>query len=567
LNGKIIETSAVKSSWDSDYNPEDEDDESHARPSSSLVSSYFKMTGNRIDDDRKDKMRDIILSKDLGLIGSYRKEIQEYCSDDTKKCLELWGKLWAELSKARRYKLEHALCRGEYKAFSSLMETKGYPVDVQALTKFISKVDDAKFSLQEEINSFFPETPFFMRKFMPRKKEWKPYSMNQANVCDAIFKKYPNLKDSWPKTDKGSPSLSSKTIDKMLHFRHNYPSDDPAAQLVRYKRFLSSCSGFTKNEKNKGRPEFLDYLGSDGRARPDMNAFGSSTSRSQPRAKSFIFAKAAWMRTLVQPKKGSVIIGGDYSSQEVLIQACLSGDTNLFNSYSSGDVYLSFAKLAGAVPKDGTKSQYKKERDLFKSTFLGLGFGMGPSKLALKLTQDTGVAKTVEDALQLKNSFVASYSIYDGWRNLKSSEYKRSKMLQLEDGWILWGDEKSMNSVKNFPVQGNASAIMRRAVKYCYQKGLPIIFTLHDALYIEVPFDNWAKKALIFSDCLRRAFVDVLTEKGNNNKSWASEIRVDLKAWGPDLSEGKEFGISTSPMFIDERSVKDYEFFKGFLTA
>ena len=59
------------------------------------------------------------------------------------------------------------------------------------------------------------------------------------------------------------------------------------------------------------------------------------------------------MRSLCRPPKGKIIVGIDYKSEEFLISGLLANDKNMLDAYESGDVYLYFAKLAGAVPKDG----------------------------------------------------------------------------------------------------------------------------------------------------------------------------------------------------------------------
>src|SRR5829696_9155657 len=54
-------------------------------------------------------------------------------------------------------------------------------------------------------------------------------------------------------------------------------------------------------------------------------------------------------------------------------------------AYDSGDPYLAFAKQAGAVPPDATKQSHKRERDVFKTVLLGVGYGMEADALAGRL--------------------------------------------------------------------------------------------------------------------------------------------------------------------------------------
>ena len=51
-----------------------------------------------------------------------------------------------------------------------------------------------------------------------------------------------------------------------------------------------------------------------------------------------------------------------YAQQELFIAAVLSNDPNMIEAYQSGDPYLAFAKLAGAVPADATKETHGNHR-------------------------------------------------------------------------------------------------------------------------------------------------------------------------------------------------------------
>jgi DNA polymerase-1 len=77
------------------------------------------------------------------------------------------------------------------------------------------------------------------------------------------------------------------------------------------------------------------------------------------------------LRSLIKPEKGKVLAYIDYSQQEFLIAAALSDDQEMKATYSTGDPYLAFAKQAGIVPLEATKSTHKAARDLSKACVLG----------------------------------------------------------------------------------------------------------------------------------------------------------------------------------------------------
>ena len=101
-------------------------------------------------------------------------------------------------------------------------------------------------------------------------------------------------------------------------------------------------------------------VGPDGRNRVSLSAFRAKTSRNQPSATKFVFGPATWIRSLIRPREGTALAYIDWSSAEFGIAASLSGDQAMKAAYSSGDPYLTFAKMAGAVPSEATKTSHRR---------------------------------------------------------------------------------------------------------------------------------------------------------------------------------------------------------------
>src|SRR5215467_3430249 len=100
-------------------------------------------------------------------------------------------------------------------------------------------------------------------------------------------------------------------------------------------------------------------VGRDGRNRTVLWPFSSKTSRTQPKAKHWIFSPSVWLRSLIKPEPSRAIAYIDYSSMEFGAAAALSdGHTGPHNSmlelYRSGDPYLNFGKLLGLIAPDAT---------------------------------------------------------------------------------------------------------------------------------------------------------------------------------------------------------------------
>jgi len=529
------------------YETEADDSVSSSKPSYSLGSAVYKLLGKRIDLAEKETIRDIIIR---GIdVEIHREEILKYCEHDVTNLPLLFKAILAEYRQRLKddaWKLlkGEMLARGDYAARTAIMERDGYPVNVEWMKNFTSSVKPLLSEVAREINQHHP-----MRPFKWDKKEQK-FKQDQNKLKEWIG----TLGLEWPMTEKRGYSLKQENFEKFFPFRHNYPTDNLGAQILRYLNIKQSLNGFVPTKEGK---TIWDSVGTDGRVRPYMNIYGSQTARSQPSSTSFIPLKSAWMRSLIYPELGTFILGADYKSEEFLIAGLLSGDQAMIDAYHSGDVYLWFAKEAGAVPKDGKKEGYKEIRDLFKSTVLGMSFGMRAKSLALKLTSDTGKLVTEEEAQKLIDDFESIFHVYTEWKEDVVFQYETDGYLKLSDGWYMWGDNENNLSVKNFLVQGMGSVIMREAVKLCQMAGLQVIFTLHDALYIQGT--NLVFQAPIFADCMLRAFYNVFGESKD------ATVGLDLYAWSESLFSKEEkittcgWDIDVMPILVDERDENEYK--------
>ena len=79
---------------------------------------------------------------------------------------------------------------------------------------------------------------------------------------------------------------------------------------------------------------------------------------------------------MIKPEPETALAYLDFSSQEIAIAACLSGDEALWQAYTSGDPYIQFAIDAGLAPVGATKESHKAERNACKVIMLGVQYGM-----------------------------------------------------------------------------------------------------------------------------------------------------------------------------------------------
>ena len=93
------------------------------------------------------------------------------------------------------------------------------------------------------------------------------------------------------------------------------------------------------------------------------------------------------LRFAIEAPPGYSILAADYSNIEARIVATLAGETELREGFRSGrDIYSEFASKIYGRPIH--KDTDPKERFVGKTCILGLGYGMGTGKFALKCAQE-----------------------------------------------------------------------------------------------------------------------------------------------------------------------------------
>lgn len=560
VDGKIKFFKKPKPKWERT----EEDSQSGFKPTHSLAEATFKLTGKIRDTEHKTKMRDLIISDPKEFTAEQQKQILAYNMEDVAFLPTIFEREKEEFRKlddttpGSQY-IAEALVRGRYAAHTAIMEANGYPINIEATRNFSQQIPSILLECQRDINVQFPKAKPFKWDKKGR------FSWNQTLTREWIEENADAKRWMW--TDGGQLSLSLEAFEKFFPFKHTYPRGNFGAQIVRFLKLRQSLYGFS--ETGGKRKNFWDSVGSDGRVRPYMNIFGAQSGRSQPGASGFMFLKPAWMRSLVEPAPGRFMAGIDYGQQEFFLSALESNDQMMIEAYLSGDPYLFGAKLAGAIPKNGTKTSHKIERDLFKNTYLGILYGMTKYGLAAKLTGDTGRVYTEEEAQEQIDIFEESFPDYMEWKKDLMHDYEQGASISLPCGWRMWNDNPNIRSVCNVPIQGFGASIMRKAVDEAVARGCQISFTLHDALYIEGDVKNFNRDMENLYLAMKFAFTYYFI--GSEHENVVDHIKLDPFAWSPDFEEDSEKILfkkglrtvcPTSNLYVDERSGDEYEKFK-----
>jgi hypothetical protein len=554
IRGKITLTKPSVSKWE---RTESDDDDTNSKPEYSLASACFKLLDVHVDTARKTRVREIIISGRRAVIESHKSEILEYNESDIvylprlfnaiKEANSSLGVSYADWFKAARL-------RGDYAVATARMVDLGYPINVSKVKKF---VENSKSILEETIEECIAEakqegslSPF---RWVTKQQA---YVQNQNSIQVWVEKQF---KPYWRRTPKHKVSLSKEAFGDW----YNSQSPGFAGAYCRYLKTKQSMSGFIPQKEGSTRKTFWDSVGSDGRVRPYFGIYGAQSSRSQPSATGFIPLKAHWMRNFIEPGPGRALAGIDFASQEFLISAIMSQDQRMISAYLSGDVYLAFGIDAGLIPVDGTKNKYPAARDICKTSVLGMGYDMTNKGLAPRIAAVTGKPFSEGEAQKLIDLFHGTYSTFAEWKSETLYDYKEFGSITLPDGWTMWGDNDNFRSAGNMPIQGCGAVIMREAVKLAQRRGLKVIFTLHDALYIDYPA---FKFEFIYGliDCMQAAFQKVMKPFGNTIK-----IRLEGETWSPQYIQGtkcKLKNVKVLSEYVDDKGAKDLARYRKYLT-
>ena len=399
--------------------------------------TYFGLDG--MEATEKDAMRQLVMRG-----GPHSPEEQsailDYCQSD----VDALGKLLPAMSP--KIDIPRALVRGRYMAAAARMEWNGIPVDVTTLTALRANWESIQHGLIERIDRSYGI--YEGRTF--KAERWEAW-LSAKGI-------------PWPRLESGGLALDDDTFREMAR---TYPVVSPIREL--------------RNSLSKLRLNDL-AVGSDGRNRCLLSAFGSKTGRNQPSNAKFVFGPSAWLRSLIKPGEGTALAYVDYEQQEFGIAAALAGDQAMMTAYSTGDPYLAFAKQAGAVPADATKQSHKTERERFKTCALGVQYGMSAESLARKLDESPARGR---ELIELHR---ATYPTYWRWSDAIRDYAVLNGRLQAVLGWTVHvSDDANPRSLRNFPLQANGGEMLRIACCLATERGIRVAAPIHDALLIEAP--------------------------------------------------------------------------------
>jgi DNA polymerase I len=426
---------------------------------------YFCEDG--IDTAHKTNMRDRIL-QGPPFTAEERELILSYCESDVHALARLVQHIVPTIRS-----LPHATMRAKFMWCVAQQERRGVPLDLPMLTRLREHWDGMQSELVREM-----DTPFGIYEFEDGKPHWR-----KQRFVDYVSRN--NM--SWPAYADGTLDERDQTFREM---EGRYPHIGPLREL-RY-----SVSKLRLNDL---------AVGNDARNRALLGAYGSKTARNQPSNAKYVFGPAKWIRFLITPPPGRVLIHRDYAQQEVRIAAVVSGDAALLEACESGDVYLGLAKQLGLAPADATPETHKPVRTMFKTVVLGIQYGLGARTLA----QRTGIS--LFEAAEILARLRAKFRVFEAYAQSVIDHANLLLEIRTPFDWTMYCPPGiNPRTVRNFPIQSTGAEVLHVACFLAERRGIRIVAPVHDAFVAEADLSCADETSLALDRVMRDASSIVL---------------------------------------------------------
>jgi hypothetical protein len=398
---------------------------------------------------------------------------------------------------ADKIDLDRALYRGLFPPVAAAMEWQGLPIDRSTLDRLRHHWSDIQDRLIGRIDRHHI---YEGRTF--KAARWAAL-MSEKGV-------------PWPRLESGQLDLEDDTFRQISKI---YPE-----LVAPYRELRHALS----------QMRLADLaVGDDNRNRVLSSYFRARTSRSQPSNSKSIMGTSVWLRGLIKPERGRVVIASDYSQQEFGTGAGLAPDLAMQRAYDTGDSYLGFAVEANSVTKaevqhylsrqkerkthdlpfDDTDKAVHAVRELYKPVVLGIQYERTEMGLALALDMQP------IEACRLIDQSHAAFPQFWAWSDARVNYALAHRQTNTVLGWTLHVPPerveeidgcvriKSPNarSVRNFAFQANAAEMTRLAARMAWERGLCVLMTVHDAIMIEADEAGSLDAAAALEACMVEA--------------------------------------------------------------
>jgi len=415
----------------------------------------------------KNLMRDKILS------GQYTPaEVHEYNRTDTVMTHFVLDRI------ADRIPIEHALHRGHYIWALADVEARGLPVDLHAA--------------YDELGDHWQS---IRRYYIERDDEFGLYDSELSFSRDRLEDLVAAKGWDWPRTPTGLLDIRAITLREQAR---RYP------ELRSFQRLQAQVAELRLSK-------LLNTLGTDGFSRCALKPFWTLTSRNLPQGEKdegtgeaetvFLLALPSWLRGLIRPPEGWVVVEIDSSAQEIVIAAGLSGDPALIED-ARHDPYLRFAVRAHLIDRNANPDdpEVKRVRTVCKVCLLASLYGQTPFGLARQL------GCSVTYATDLQRMLAQIYPVFWKWTNDVVAQAQFDLQIVSPFGWPLHVTHKTKRTtLKNFKMQSGGADALRLSVIAAYEAGIWLCAPLHDSLWAMFPVKEYQDQLAVLQRIMARA--------------------------------------------------------------
>lgn len=384
--------------------------------------------------------------------------------------------------------------------------------------------------------------------------DFNPNSFKQVqyymyDVFDLPTHDVSHRKGHHPKLSSGRTSdLPPRTtaMDQLERLAVGYDQSEWIRALIHFrtkrKSLTSYLKGYTPSPKT-------------GRIHPRYLVHGTRTGRLSSRDPNIMNAPHyGYIRQLIVPAEGSILVSVDYSQAELRALCALS------QSQMMAQVYKEGGDLHNIVSTEIFGPGYtKRERMIAKAIVFGLVYGRSISNIA----ETFGL--TMHKAQEYYHTFLGRFDGVEEWM-------ENQKKFALENGYVetptgrrrRFGLITRSNYAEvqrqavNTPVQSVASDFMlislTRLQPYIAAQGGNILFPLHDSIMFELPVDKWKEIVVHIVEVMEAVpeeiFGDFLPFAADCDVGWR---------WGDMREFKRKVHPSGSGLLPIEESLKDYD--------
>lgn len=404
---------------------------------------YFGEDG--IDAAHKKDMRTRII-QGPPFTAQERADILAYCENDVDALVRLVPHIVPTIRS-----LPHAMMRAEFMWPTAQQERRGIPV-----SSMFDRIKERWTEIQRELVVEM-DVDYGVYEIG---KDGKPHMRRRLF---GAFVQRRNM--AWPTHADGSYDMREETFKDMIG---RYPEIETLREL-RY-----SLSALRLNSL---------AIGNDNRNRTLLGPYGSKTGRNQPSNAKYLFGPAKWIRHLITPPPGRVLIHRDFKQQEVKIAAIMSGDMALLKACRD-DVYYGLAEQLGFLSPGMSEAERKAVRTMFKSVVLGILYGLAAKALAIK----TGIS--LFEAAEILARLRAQFHVFEAYADSVLDHAGLNMEVGTQFGWYMQcPPDIKPRTVRNFPIQSTGAEILHVACILAERRGIEIIAPVHDALMCEADLD------------------------------------------------------------------------------